>query len=258
MIPPRKVQKAFSRGALTYARHAALQKEVSHRLVAQFAAPAAPPRRILDIGCGTGFTALDALRRWPGAKVAAIDIAPPMARETRNAGIGAVAVADAAAPPFKDGAFDLIISSLAFQWTALLPGFFAGIARLLAPGGRLAFATLTEGTLEELRAAYSRACLDCTGAQAAFPPFPAAAQLQTLMAEGGLTCVTFEHERVARRYAGVDELFAALKGIGATAAGRPGNPPRRDVLAKTRRYYPAHGGGITATYAIAFFEGERG
>ncbi len=91
-----RIKKSFARGARTYARHAALQKEVSHRLVAEFAQLPEPPCRLLDIGCGTGFTSLDAANRWPAAHVCAIDIAMPMARESRNAGINAVAVADAA------------------------------------------------------------------------------------------------------------------------------------------------------------------
>jgi hypothetical protein len=77
------------------------------------------------------------------------------------------------------------------------------------------------------------------------------------MEREGFRHIRRERETAVRRYAGPDELFAALKGTGAAAAGRPENAPRRDILAKTRRYYPASGGGITATWEIAYFEGER-
>ncbi|MBI5637753.1 MAG: methyltransferase domain-containing protein [Nitrospinae bacterium] len=256
MIPAR-IKKSFARGARTYARHAALQKEVSRRLVAEFAQMPEAPCRVLDIGCGTGFTSLDALNRWSAARVCAIDIALPMARETRNAGIRAVAVADAARLPFRDGTFDAAVSSLAFQWAAAEPGFFGATARVLRPGGRLFFATLAEGTLAELREAYAAACMECTGRPANFLPLAAPARLAQLMECEGFRRIRWNSETAVRRYAGVDELFAALKGTGAAAAGRPENAPRRDILAKTRRYYPAAGGGITATWEIAYFEGER-
>lgn len=256
MIPAR-IKKSFARGARTYARHAALQKEVSRRLVADFAQMPAPPRRLLDIGCGTGFTSLDAAHRWPDSRICAIDIALPMARESRKAGIRAVAVADAAHLPFRDAVFDAAVSSLAFQWAAAEPGFFGGIARVLRPGGRLFFATLAEGTLAELREAYAAACMECTGQSANFLPLAAPDRLEFLMKREGFRHLRRERETAVRRYAGVDELFAALKGTGAAAAGRPENAPRRDILAKTRRYYPASAGGITATWQIAYFEGER-
>ncbi len=256
MIPAR-IKNSFARGARTYARHAALQKEVSHRLIAEFARMPHPPRRILDIGCGTGFTSLDAVNRWPAARVCAIDIALPMARESRKAGIASVAVADAARLPFRDGAFDAVVSSLAFQWAAAVPGFFGGVARVLCPGGRIFFATLTEGTLSELRAAYAAACRECTGQAASFLPLTDPAWLEQLMTREGFRHIRWERETAVRRYPGVDALFAALKGTGAAAAGRPDNLPRRDILAKTRRYYPASGEGITATWEIAYFEAER-
>lgn len=256
MIPAR-IKNSFARGARTYARHAALQKEVSRRLVADFAQLPEPPDRLLDIGCGTGFTSLDAARRWPAARVCAIDIALPMARESRKAGIKAVAVADAALLPFREGAFDAVVSSLAFQWAAAAPGFFGGTARVLRPGGRLFFATLAEGTLAELREAYAAACMECTGRTASFLPLAAPGRLALLMEREGFRHVRWERETAVRRYASVEELFAALKGTGAAAAGRPENAPRRDVLAKTRRYYPATGNGIAATWEIVYFEGER-
>ena len=252
-----RIKNSFARGARTYARHAALQKEVSHRLVAEFVQTPEPPGHLLDIGCGTGFTSLDAANRWPASRVIAIDIALPMARESRKAGIRSVAVADAARLPFHDASFDAVISSLAFQWAAAAPGFFAGIARVLRPGGRLFFATLAEGTLAELRKAYAAACVECTGRPANLLPLADPAQLASFMEREGFRNVHWKRETIVRRYAGVDELFAALKGTGAAAAGRPENAPRRDILAKTRRYYPAAGGGITATWEIAYFEGER-
>src|SRR3546814_10718433 len=51
-----------------------------------------------------------------------------------------------------DVRFDLVCSSLAFQWFHDLEGAVASLCALLAPGGHLAFTTLAEGSFEIGRA----------------------------------------------------------------------------------------------------------
>src|SRR3546814_16589572 len=53
--------------------------------------------------------------------------------------------------------FDLICSSLAFQWFDDLHASVARLARWLAPGGYLAFTTMADGSFAEWRVA----CLAC-------------------------------------------------------------------------------------------------
>src|SRR3546814_16095652 len=53
--------------------------------------------------------------------------------------------------------FDLICSSLAFQWFDDLHASVARLARWLAPGGYLAFTTMADGSFAEWRVA----CLGC-------------------------------------------------------------------------------------------------
>ena len=94
------------------------------------------PRRILDLGTGTGAGASWLAERFPDASVAGVDISPEMverARQNLPAELGArveFATADAASLPFGDGEFDLISQ-------VSVPAFFADTARVLAPGGFL-------------------------------------------------------------------------------------------------------------------------
>src|SRR3546814_19035159 len=53
-----------------------------------------------------------------------------------------------------DVRFDLVCSSLAFQWFHDLEGAVASLCALLAPGGHLAFTPLAEGSFDEWRAAH--------------------------------------------------------------------------------------------------------
>jgi SAM-dependent methyltransferase len=73
------------------------------------------PKRVLDIGTGTGKAARAAASRFPGAEVVGVDLSPSMIEEARRllptdlAGRVRFEVADASALPFEKGAFDLVI-----------------------------------------------------------------------------------------------------------------------------------------------------
>jgi SAM-dependent methyltransferase len=73
------------------------------------------PKRVLDIGTGTGKAARVAAARFPAAEVVGVDLSPAMIEEARRvlpsdlAGRVRFEVADASALPFEEGAFDLVI-----------------------------------------------------------------------------------------------------------------------------------------------------
>jgi malonyl-CoA O-methyltransferase len=257
MIKAVNVKKSFAKSAGDYEKYAGLQNETSRALLENFA-PDGAPRRILDVGCGSGFTSLAAREKWPEADIVAIDFAPPMSAEAKRNGVKKVATADAVLLPFKPAVFDGVVSSLAFQWILNAePDFLRGLLAVIKKGGFLSFSLMAEGTLAELRNAYSEACVECTGQKAFFPPFPKEADVLGLLQKAGFAEIRSELRTAKRGYKNVDELFAVLKGVGASAPARPSNPPRRDVLQKTRSLYPAAGGMITATYEIGYFYGEK-
>jgi malonyl-CoA O-methyltransferase len=91
------------------------------------------PRRVLDVGTGTGVAAL-ALAEWfPDAEVTGVDLSPAMVAEAEGKG-GRVAflVADASRLPFPDASFDLVVLMNAVP-------FFDELARIVTPGGTAAF-----------------------------------------------------------------------------------------------------------------------
>jgi ubiquinone/menaquinone biosynthesis C-methylase UbiE len=97
---------------------------------------ASDPRRILDLGTGTGSGAVWLAERFPTPSVVGVDLSPQMiarARANLPEALGdrvRFEVADAMALPFPDGEFDLIVQ-------ISVPAFFAETARVLAPGGHL-------------------------------------------------------------------------------------------------------------------------
>lgn len=100
-------------------------------------------RRILDAGCGRG-----RYTEWlldEGAEVVAVDASRKMVAEARDrvGGRATVRRADLAAPLSfaDDGEFDGVVSGLTLHYLDDWRPVFAEFARVLAPGGFLAFST---------------------------------------------------------------------------------------------------------------------
>jgi methylase of polypeptide subunit release factors len=91
---------------------------------------AAPPARVVDIGCGAGPAAVQIARRFPAAEVFAADINPAsLALTTINAGLaGAMNVIPVASNLLDgvDGEFDLIVSNPPFMRDAAALAYRSG------------------------------------------------------------------------------------------------------------------------------------
>ena len=89
------------------------------------------PKRILEIGCGTGSGTAILKANFPDARITGVDLSPEMVR-IATAKVPGVTFepADASRLPFADGSFDLVAQNN-------VPVYFGEIARVLAPGGRV-------------------------------------------------------------------------------------------------------------------------
>ena len=109
------------------------------------AADLRPGLRVLDVGCGWGYGTHWARAR--GCRVSGIDLGMDQLRWARRelpdaAGLG-LTNANAKALPFRDGAFDRVVSveMMEHVFRPDRPAVFAELARVLARGGRLALST---------------------------------------------------------------------------------------------------------------------
>jgi len=142
---------------------------------------------------------------------------------------------DGEAPAFDGPWFDLILSSLAFQWFDDLPAAIARLAALLRPGGSLIFSTMGQGSFARWRAAHA-AC----GLEAGVPDYPSLDALRAML-RGHADSFAFD-ETVVLDGGGARELIAHLKGIGAVVPSAGRRPLAPAQLRAVMAAYEAQGG----------------
>src|SRR5919202_2350981 len=94
--------------------------------------------RLLELGTGTGETALRVLARHPQARLTGIDSSPEMLAEARRALPDADLRVARLEDPLPEGPFDVVFSTLAVHHldSAGKADLFRRVAAVLAPGGR--------------------------------------------------------------------------------------------------------------------------
>lgn len=218
MESARKAQigAAFAAAAQRYDEGAHVQRIVASRLAALASHEAiAADADILEIGCGTGFLTREIRDIWSDARLTATDIAPDMIAATARHALGArLLVMDGEAPMLGEERFDLILSSLTFQWFEDLPRALGRLHALLKPGGLLCFATMGAQSFASWRDAHVQA-----GQSIGLPIYPSRAQLAAMLD-------TFPHAQVSEDSIALPEqggkaLIRHFRAIGAHVP-RPG------------------------------------
>ncbi len=261
-IDRNRVGRAFHCHAAEYDQNTPVQKRVAEELLVRVRERLnAPPEAVLDIGCGTG-RLLDAVgRQYPRSRLFGLDLAYNMtalARE-RLQPRGLLVNGDAAAIPFADRSFDLVVSSSTLQWLDDLDGFFQECQRVSREGGTVCVAFFGGSTLCELQECYRDALLQLpqgTGGRYAerLHRFRTIADVERSLKNAGFGAVSLARLVDTAYHSSVADLLRSMKRIGAgTPAGKEtgGGLGWRGVLNETSRLYHQRygsGGMIPATY----------
>jgi SAM-dependent methyltransferase len=155
------------------------------------------PRRVLDVGCGTGLLATRLRRELPDAGVVGCDFSHGMlVRAHAHAEPVAWVAGDALRLPIRDAAVDVIVSTEAFHWFPDQPRALAEFRRVLVPGGHCVVA-LVNTPNDAVRSAVR------VGSTLLGQPFdwPTRARMRALFATAGFRVL--EQRRVFRIPAGL-------------------------------------------------------
>jgi tRNA (cmo5U34)-methyltransferase len=145
---------------------------------------ARPPKRVLDLGAGTGLMSAHVLDAFPDARVELFDAAEPMldeARATLGDRVAAVHVADMAGA-LPVGPFDAVVSALAIHHLehADKRRLFSRIHDALAPGGVFVNAEQVAAPAAWLQDAYTQRWIsDCRNLGASESEIDASVRRQT-------------------------------------------------------------------------------
>ncbi|MGA2817448.1 MAG: methyltransferase domain-containing protein [Xanthobacteraceae bacterium] len=152
----------------------------------------------------------------------------------------AFVVADEEALPFRDAAFDLVVSALALQFVNDLPGVLVQIRRALKPDGLFLAALLGGETLTELRQSFAAAESDIEGgASPRVAPFADLRDLGALLQRAGFALPVADADRITVRYDSAFALMHDLRRMGATNAiiDRRRTPLKRATLMRAAEIY---------------------
>lgn len=256
----RWLRHSFERAGAALDDVGVLQVEVREALLGRLDLTRLAPRRVVDLGAGSGDGARALKRRYPAACVLALDVALAALERcaARRAWFRPVfpLCADAARLPFADGSVDLVFGNLLLPFCELEP-LLAELRRVLAPGGYVTLSSVGPDTLKELRRAWAT-----VDPRPHVHRFPDMHDVGDALVRAGFSDPVLDVETYTVRYRDLRALARDLKASGARNAthGRPRGltTPRR--LEAVARAYEAErrDGRLPATCEVVFAQAWAG
>ena len=214
LLDPLQIRRHFGQAAAGFDDAAVLAREAGKRLFESLDyLDDRQPEVILEVGCGTGHNAARLKKRWPRARVIALDSALPMLRQAKaQAGwwkpFQRVA-GDAAQLPLADASVDLLVSNLCLPFVNDLADTLAGFRRVLKPDGLLLCSTYGSETLGELDHAFAQA-----DTLPHVHPFAPIASFGDALMRAGFRDPVIDRDLFTLTYPDLPALMAELRALG--------------------------------------------
>ena len=193
------------------------------------------PRRILDLGAGTGMAARGLAHRFRRAEVVSVDPVTALLRSARARAPRWFSrhrhvAGEAERLPLATHSVDLVVSNMAMPWFDPVDHALTECLRTLRPGGLLLLSTLGTGTLKELATAWSEG-----GGRLRMHPFADMHVLGDALVHAGFTDVVVDVQRSRFRTTDFQRLCRILSRSGGSGA----LVPRRRGLTGAGRFRDA-------------------
>jgi ubiquinone/menaquinone biosynthesis C-methylase UbiE len=176
--------------------------------------------QILDVGCGSGYPALDVLRRMgPGSRIVAVDPDAALVDLARRRALDEAGrrlffkVVAADALPFGEDVFDLVTANLALATFQQPEGALSEMYRVLTRGGRLLLTQPLVGTFEEVLDMFREVALKrddtALGQRTAriAARYPEAGTLEAVVRGAGFEAVEIRTEELQIPFGSAAEIF---------------------------------------------------
>lgn len=250
----RKIREAFSDAAAQYDVLTGMHKEIGRELIKKitFSENSGGQMRILDIGMGTGRLTKRLARYFPDAEVTGMDFAPGMIDAAKKEHEGFhIVQADARRLPFKNTAFDAVVSNLAFQWVGNLTEVFARVLQVLKPEGQFCATMFAAGTFEELFCS-----LESSGRNIQLRRLASRNAVETALQESGFCSISLKQERITTHFADMKALLQWARDIGANGLTQNIFLGKEAFLKASDYYVQNFSGhlGIRASFEVLWME----
>ncbi|UCD55755.1 MAG: malonyl-ACP O-methyltransferase BioC [Candidatus Omnitrophota bacterium] len=249
------IKRNFSRYARYYDNYSDIQDCCGLKLIGKLNSDGFG--NILDVGCGTGnYTGL-LRKRFPLAKIKAVDISGEMieiARKKLQDKQIEFAVRDAEKIDSKDP-LDLITSNVSFQWFVDLEKALLNYKKSLKPGGAVLFSTFGPLTFYELNNALKELFKEKKEINSR--RFLEKIRITKIM-EGLFKKVEIEEETFKESHVSLRELLKKIKYSGIRGSGvNTKNFWVSERIDKLENIYKKKFDGIVATYQVFMCKGVK-
>lgn len=142
------VAKCFSVSSSTYDEYAGIQKQTSQKLanIVSSCILSSSIESILDIGAGTGLTAISMIKYYPEAQYTLCDISEKMLSVAASKSLNNCSYLVVDAEQYSFPRYDLCVSNLAVQWFENLESF---VRKVLNFSNAFAFTTILNTSFRE-------------------------------------------------------------------------------------------------------------
>jgi malonyl-CoA O-methyltransferase len=249
LIDKQAIRRRFDRAADCYDVFSVVQRGMADRLIEEVEGE---PSSILELGCGTGYLTALLERRFPQARLVAVDFAPAMIERARERVPGARFVSrDIEELEPEPSSYDLIASSATVQWLAEPEATMSRLALSLTGSGQLHLTTFGPRTFWELDSVLAE--LGCERGL----ELMTAKRWETLLAGAGLHRI--RAQTCEERFSYPD-CAAFLRSVKSSGGGYAPCFLAPGTLAEAIRRYDERfvdGDGVGATYELVTLSAER-